>query len=117
MSIKCLKPFFPIPAPPRVDRPDRRSPLSLLRARIVTDVESLLKHGGIAGVLPFELQVFYVYSEVYGAEIADAHRMIQGSLNFAGTLLLKKFHSVLDISCIRAGYRPIKDLRGGSIFE
>lgn len=48
--------------------------------------------------------------------LADAHRMIRGSLDPAGAVLLKEFRGLLDAPQVRAVYQPILDLRAGDIF-
>jgi len=48
--------------------------------------------------------------------LADAHRMIRGSLDPAGAALLKEFRAVLQPSDLRAVYQPIVDLSSGEIF-
>ncbi len=50
------------------------------------------------------------------AALADAHRMIRGSLDHAAAGLLKEFRSIMEGGRIRALYQPIVDLRGGGIF-
>lgn len=218
MSIKSFKPFIPLSTPLKGDYPHSCDSLSLLTAPHRQAVETLLKHGGMVSVLLFEIQDFYVYSRVYGAEIADAlslaaereldalikdrlsglplvvldrlegdkfmlalggyatdittlhrtgsvlrlnlraklkrealnltgqdieiamgaaqlpaglrkkpeqavhsaladaHRMIRGTLDPAGAILLKEFRTVLNSPSVRAVYQPIVDLRGGDIF-
>lgn len=48
--------------------------------------------------------------------LADAHRMIRGSLDPAGATLLKEFRSIVDAQRVRSVYQPIVDLRGGTVF-
>lgn len=48
--------------------------------------------------------------------LADAHRMIRGSLDPAEAILLKEFRSVLNTPRVRSVYQPIVDLRVGDIF-
>lgn len=54
--------------------------------------------------------------QAFHAALADAHRMIRGSLDPSSAQLLKEFRSILQGQGIRAHFQPIVDLSGGGIF-